>query len=332
MPKKKRKIRISKRYILIFALICLLLPVVLFPDRYVQSVAGGLNLYALSVLPALFPFFFFSKILAELNFGYDLGLTLRKPLKKCFNAPPVSGYILVMSMLCGYPIGAKLISDFYAQGMLSQSDAKSVAAFTSTSGPLFIVGTVGAGMLGDKTVGFVILLSHYLAALINGFLFRAKHKEDGSAPMLLPAAPKIRYDEMLSESMTSSILSVAIVGGYIAVFNLVLDLAFDLNIISALARLPALLGLNLRLSEGLAASFIEITKGCLILSQSGFGTTMVAPLCALGITFGGLSVTLQSMTYLAKCKISPAYYLFFKASQGIIAFLICLGLCFLIFN
>lgn len=303
----------------------MMLPVVIFPDKYVKSVAAGLNLYALSVLPALFPFFFFSKILAELNFGYDLGLTLRKPLKKAFNAPALSGYVLVMSMLCGYPIGAKLTSDFYERNLISFEEAKSICAFTSTSGPLFVVGTVGVGMLQNKIAGFVILLSHYLAALINGFIFRAKRSDS----VALPAVPKIQYDKMLSDSMTNSIISVAVVGGYIAVFNMILDLFFDVKIISLLAKPLTLIGVNVRLGEGLFASFVEITKGCLILSQSGFPLKIVAPLCCFGITFGGLSVTLQSLTFLTKIKISPAYYLLCKFTQGIISCVLCFGLSFL---
>ena len=317
-----KKIHLNARVILIVFVIALMLPVVIFPDKYVQSVAAGLNLYALSVLPALFPFFFFSKVLSELNFGYDIGLALRKPLKKLFNAPALSGYVLVMSMLCGYPIGAKLTSDFFETGLIDKREAKGMVAFTSTSGPLFIVGTVGVGMLANKTAGFIILISHYLSALLNGFIFRAKKSDSVS----LPAVPGIRTDRILSESMTSSIISVAIVGGYIAVFNMVLDLCFDLNIISFFARPMNLVGVDMRLGEGLAACFVEITKGCLLLSKSGFSLKIVAPLCTLGITFGGLSVTLQSMTFLSKCKISPVYYLAMKATQGILSFLICLGL------
>ncbi len=251
-----------------------------------------------------------------------MGLALKKPLKKLFNAPALSGYVLIMSMLCGYPVGAKLTADFYEQGLIDQTEARAISAFTSTSGPLFVVGTVGVGMLQSKSAGFIILISHYLAAILNGFIFRAKKSESVS----LPAIPQINYDKTLSNSMTSSIVSVAIVGGYIAVFNMILDLFFDIGLISVLARPLTLLGVNIRLGEGIFASVVEITKGSLLLSKSGFPLKTVAPLCALGITFGGLSITLQSLTFLAKCKISPVFYLLGKTVQGITAFFICWGL------
>lgn len=304
---------------LIFALLALTIPVVLFPDRYVSSVWNGFKLFALSVLPALFPFFFFTKILSGLNFGYDLGLVLKKPLGKVFRAPASSGYILAMSMLCGYPVGARLVSDFFEKGYLTEREAGSVSAFTSTSGPLFIVGTVGVGMLGNKTAGFIILISHYISALLNGIIFRPKE----TSSVTLPARPLICYDSLLSEGIYSALSSVAVVGGYVAIFNLVLDLFTDVGIISLLSAPMQWAGLGKTAAQGTASCLVEITKGCLLLSESGYPLSVTAPLCAFGITFGGMSVTLQSLTFLGKSKISPLFYLLTKFVQGITAFAIC---------
>lgn len=323
---KKIPLRISGRYLLIFAVLLLTVPVVIFPDRYVSSVWNGFKLFALSVLPALFPFFFFTKILSGLNFGYDLGLVLKKPLGKIFRAPASSGYILAMSMLCGYPVGAKLVADFCEKGYISAREAKAVSAFTSTSGPLFIVGTVGVGMLGNKTAGFIILISHYLSALLNGIIFRPKE----TSSVTLPARPLTDYNSLLSEGIYSALSSVAVVGGYVAIFNLVLDLFADIGIISLLSAPLQWLGLGKTAAQGTASSLVEITKGCLLLSESGYPLSITAPLCAFGITFGGLSVTLQSLTFLGKSKISPLYYLLTKSVQGVTAFIFCKALCLLL--
>ena len=98
-------------------------------------------------------------MLTELGFASDAGVIMKKPLQKVYHAPAISGYILIMSMLCGYPIGAKLISECHEQGFITEKEAKSVSAFTSTSGPLFIIGTVGVGMFENKTAGFILLIS-----------------------------------------------------------------------------------------------------------------------------------------------------------------------------
>lgn len=317
-----RSYKPSKRWLFIIAVLIVSTPILLFPDKYVISVLNGLELYVIKVLPALLPFMFFSMLLSELNFGYDLGKVLKKPLEKVFRAPPISGYIMTMSMLCGYPVGAKLLSDFYLSGCIDEKAAIKIMTFTSNSGPLFIIGTVGVGMLGDKMIGAIILLSHYLSSLLCGIFFRGKEIE-GKVFFI----PRPDYDNMLSKSIVGAVRSVLIVGGYVAIFNMVLDVAFDIGLIRILAKGLTYVGVDIRLGEGLFAGLVEITKGSLILSNSGLSMKKVAPLIAFVITSGGLSVTMQSVTYVAKCKISPVFYLVFKALQGTIAYLICLGIC-----
>lgn len=301
---------------------------IIYPEKYITSVANGLNLYALNVLPALFPFIFFSKILGELNFGYDLGIALNKPIKKLYNSPGISGYVLVMAMLSGYPIGAKVLADLYEKKHITSDEAKSISTFTSSSGPLFIVGTVGIIMLNNKLAGFVILISHYLGTIFNGFIYRPKTRKSTTAkPLFLPL---INTTNVMSESISSSIISVAIVGGYIAIFNMALDVITDFKIIDTLAKLFSFTKLNYNLSKGFFSSLVEITNGCLIMSKSGVSIKTLIPLLTFAITFGGLSVTLQSLTFLAKCKIKPAFYLLSKFTQAIISTIISLSICLLL--
>lgn len=296
----------------------LMLALVVFPERYIASVSYGLHLFALTVLPALFPFFFFSKILTAMDIASTLEKPLKRPMRFLFNAPPVGGYILVLSLLSGYPIGAKLTADCCKMGIITQEQAKNICAFTSTSGPLFIVGSVGASMLGNKTAGFVILLSHYLSALING-LIMAKRTSPNEKTLSAPQT-FVGYDNLLGDSITSGILSVAIVGGYIAIFSMLADVLYDFKILPFFSGIFKFIRVPAPLAEGIITSFVEITRGCQMLSKSGFPMRAVAPICCAVISFGGLSVTLQSMTFLSECKIKPLFYLKCKLSQGIVAF------------
>lgn len=294
-----------------------MLALVIFPDRYIASVSYGLQLFAVTVLPALFPFFFFSKILTSMDIASTLEKPLKRPMRFLFNAPPVGGYILVLSLLSGYPIGAKLVSDCYKMGIITEAQAKNISAFTSTSGPLFIVGSVGASMMGNKTAGFVILLSHYLSALVNGLIFV---KRDGGGKEL-SVPPKFTGDEnLLGDSITSGILSVAIVGGYIAIFSMLADVLYDFKILPFFSGILTFLKVPSSLADGIVTGLIEITRGCQMLSKSRISLRAVAPAVAALVSFGGLSVTLQSLTFLSQCKIKPLFYLRCKLSQGIITF------------
>ncbi|NLL56044.1 MAG: hypothetical protein GX242_02400 [Clostridiales bacterium] len=313
----------KSRHVFILITAFLMVMLIAFPEKYITSVANGLNLYALNVLPALFPFMFFSKVLGELNFGYDLGKAMNKPINKLYNVSGIGGYVLVMSMLSGYPVGAKVLADLYDKKQISTSEAKSISTFTSSSGPLFIVGTVGIVMLGNKLAGFIILISHYLGTILNGFVYNFKKKKTLS-PQLFP--PLFDSSKVMQDSITSSILSVLIVGGYIAIFNMALDIITDFGIIKLFVKLFSFTKIDYNLNTGFFSSFVEITKGCLIMSKSGVSINLIVPFCTFAITFGGLSVTLQSMTFLAKCKIKPAFYLLSKLTQALISMIIAIPL------
>ncbi|MFA6867173.1 MAG: hypothetical protein WCR54_06610 [Clostridia bacterium] len=300
---------------------------IFFPDKYLISISDGLTLYFVAVLPSLLPFFFFSKILCEYNFGFDIGKLMKKPLKKIYYAPSLSGYVLVMSMLSGYPVGAKLISDLYEKNLIDQKTAKAISTFTSTSGPLFILGTVGMSMLHSKLAGFIILVSHYLATLINGLIYRNKNND--LSINLIP--PPIDSTKILSKSMLNSIISVALVGGYIAIFNMVIDVLKDIQVIGFFAKSLTLLNINYDTALGFVSSIVEVTKGCSIMSNSPMHIAVLIPLCTFAITFGGLCITLQSLTFLSKCKIKPAFYLLSKFTQALISMFISGILCYLFF-
>ena len=214
----------------IAALIILLLmcAVLINPERYLSSVKDGVILFWAAVLPALFPFFFFTRMLTGLGFPETVGKFFEKPVKFLFHTPPISAYIFFMSVLSGYPIGAKLISEFYKNGVINTEESKKIIAFSSTSAPLFVIGTLGVFMLDNVSYGVIILLSHYLSAIITGLVFcnvrRLKATNIDVKPRVKPLP-----DNVIGDSINDSVLSVLSVGGLIAIFSLVIDVLYDLK-------------------------------------------------------------------------------------------------------
>ena len=321
------KKRIAVKHVLLkAALLFILIALVISPDKLMTSCYKGLLLFAINVLPALLPFFFFSKILTSLNFADDLGLFLGKPFKALYRVPPCSAYVFSMSVISGYPVGAKLIADLYKSGNVTVNDAKTMTAFCSTSGPMFILGSVGAAMLNNKALAVVIYLSHCLSALINGLLYRNKTVSNNVSPVTCTK----KIDSVLSESIYSSVISVLTVGAYVGIFYMLADLFVSTGIISFITK-PLNSFVPSALSSGIAEGLIEMTRGCFILSTSNLPVILIAPaLCGI-ITVGGLSVTLQSMTFLKEIGIKTSFYLLTKLTQTIIAVAISLILTLIFF-
>ena len=81
------------------------------------------------------------------------------------------------------------------------------------------------------------------------------------------------------------------------------------------------------LAKGFVFSLIEVTGGAKIMATSNCFYTL--PLLSFSVSFGGLSVILQSLAFLKKAKIKTAPVVFGKLLSAVISFIITvIVLCF----
>lgn len=64
----------------------------------------------------------------------------------------IGAYAFIMGIISGYPVGAKIVTEFRKNGDCSKAEAERLLAFTNNSGPLFIIGTIGISMFGDTLI------------------------------------------------------------------------------------------------------------------------------------------------------------------------------------
>lgn len=310
----------KKNIIASIAIAIVMLCIIIKPSTYITSAQNGIMLFAVSVLPALFPFFFFSKLLSIFKADVIVGSLLELPLRKIYNAPPCGGYIFIMSLMCGYPIGAKLINEYYKDGMIDTSDSLFLSSLASTTGPLFVLGTIGSLILNNHTAGIIILISHYLSALINGLIYRNPNKSSSISK------PK-ECSNTLYDSVYNSVISILIVGGYIIVFNLICDVILNIGIMDFII---SIIPINKVVIEGVLLSIIEVTRGSMIIGKSGIDLIQKTALICGAVTFGGLSIIIQSTTFLEIAGIKIHKFIFIKSTQCIIAYTIALILSMII--
>lgn len=303
--------------------------IVISPAIYAKECLLGIEMWARFVLPALFPFFFITKILTSFSLVTKFSNAISPIGEKLFHAPKVTPYIMLMSYISGYPLGAKLLSDFYDDGILSSEDVANVSILCSTSGIPFVLGSVGGLMLENQSVALVIYFSQILASIAIGFMFRKKtfaHKK-----IVAVSKPK-NIDNLLSESITSSIMSVLIVGGYIALFYVILKVFSMTNILNPLENALNKIFLPLEVGDignSLIKGVFEVTSGCKALSQLP-NKNIAGGLMSFLIGFGGLSINMQALTFLSHTKINKAKFLLKKVLQGILSAIIYCAIAFAI--
>ena len=300
----------------------LMIALIVNPTRYAQSVTDGLLMYVVSVLPSMLPFFFLSGLLTGTGVAGKLSrVHLTKPL---FHAPDEGLYVMLMSFLSGYPVGAKLTAEMYQNGVIDAVGAKKMIPFTSATGPMFVVGAVGSQILHDYRAGLCILAAHYLATVLNGFLYRGKRQKYGFCDNI---ASPVKMDKLLWETAYNTVVSLLVSCVYIVMFNMIADVLSDLGLMRWTSALLSHLGLTDAVGTAMAYGLTEMTRGCVMLSATGLPVATTAPLCCLLVSFGGFGVCLQSVAYLSKCHVNPLYYLLTKCTQAAIATGLCTLFC-----
>lgn len=313
---------------LIFSLLIFLIMLLILsnPTKYSKGTIDGLNLFITAVLPGLFPFMLLTKLLTELGFVFKLTKKFNKFSKVIFGTPGVSLYAFLMSILSGYPIGAKIISDLYEKKLISEVDAKKMSVFCTTSGPIFIIGAVGASMFGEYKVGIILYVSHILSSIIMGIFYNMLTKNKNysycSEPVFIEST---NTSNIFSNCVSQTINSIFTVGAYITIFYLISEICESLNIISFISSIVYFLlrpfGVTLSQCKSLVYGLLEVTRGCKSFAASSNNLSIA--LCSGIISFSGISIIMQSMAFFKNTKIKMHSFVFTKAVHMTLSSFLC---------
>lgn len=313
-------------------IIIAILLLVIHPEKYMQSIINGLNLFFCAVLPSLLPFLFLTKILSSIGATAKISKIFLPLTKKVFKVNSCAGFIMLSSYLCGYPIGAKLVGDFVKNGTLTEREALRIIPLVTTSGPIFVIGAVGAGMLGNTRLGLYIFLVHIISSLLTGYIFslfgRKKAQETHNKTTI------ISKPFSLEETTINTFTSVLMVAVYVSVFYMFIDMAYNLNILSFLSKIIDKFLVNFNLIENpstaISSGIIEMTRGVKELSFLNCPQIKLIVASSL-ISFSGISIILQSLAFLTPTKINPVYFVFIKLVQTLITVVTSILFCLIFF-
>jgi len=300
--------------IYIVSILLLIVILVIIPELSIKTFFNGILLWATKILPALLPFFILTKLLSYTSFTTTIGKFLSPITKKFFGVGGISGYVYIMSILSGYPLGAKLTSDLYQAKQITSKQAKTICSFTSTSGPLFILGTVGIGFFESKELGIIVLASHFLSAILNGLIYKNKEKKDNNV-CLTNNIP----DNFLNDAMTNSITSVMIVGGFIALFYMILSIANYLNLFKLPIFLLSKVGINANISNAILSGIVEVTTGISLLSRSNISFKLSCIITSFLVSFGGISIHAQAFCFMKNFEMKYKTFFIQKVTHAIIS-------------
>ncbi len=314
----KIKLKSNKIILLLLILVCFIF--VLSPKVYANCCLNALSVWAINVLPTLLPFFILTRLIVNLS-GTKPN-KLDKYFKNIYHTNN-SSMVYFLSILSGYPMGAKLICNMYELGRIDQTDAKKMLSFCSVSGPMFIVGTVGVGFLFSFKAGIIILISNIVASLINGLIYRGKKGKDLSFDYL----PQKRNSNLLYDCVYDAMISVLMVGAFIVLSFLIIEILINLKVLTHLSILISkIFNVDFNVVLSVLKGTIEITRGTLDLGKTCISLNAKLVIASGLVGFGGISVMLQSMGFLSKLKIRLTTMLLQKLTQAMLCIIISLAL------
>lgn len=301
-----------KKYIAPLLTAAFTLALVCSPDSALEAAAGAYKICENTVIPSLFPFFVCSNLLTMLNATEYLSRILKPVMRPIFGISENSALAVIMGIVSGYPIGAKTAAALKDGGMITKSEGEKLLAFCNNSGPLFILGAVGSGMLFDRQCGVVLYAAHILSAFTSALLMRRVKCEFAEKSRENPRSAQ-PFGTALTDSVSASMTSVYTISGFVIVSAILLKFIDSFGIFDFIS----VFGIKKEYAKCAVYGLIEPTNGCIAAAALKLGRLPKCMIISAIIGWSGISVHLQVSGIVKKSGLSTKYYFFGKLVSAV---------------
>lgn len=296
-----------------FVWLILIIAVLSHPDATFQYAYEGLYQWAVKMVPTLFPFMMISSIMVYSGADLELGRILSIPLKRIYKYSTYGLYAIFMGFFCGFPMGAKVVSELCENNKLSKEEAISLLGFCNNIGPAYFLGIIipilhACGY--QNTLPFLFGM-YGIPAIYGIFSSRRFTKLQSDNVLHKKAQTDITREHLsltncLKRACAENTQSLIMLGGYITftnAFRIFLDF-FHLS--DNVKRI--------------LSSFLEIMGGV----QTVYTSSLMPPYKILWIMtalcFSGISCLIQTSSFLEKVHLPLAAYIKNKIIITLISF------------
>ena len=275
------------------SVLCAACALLFYPAQAAAGAKRGIG-YCIDILiPSLFPFMALSVFVVKSGLSASLGRLAA----------------ILMSMVGGYPVGARAVAALCQEGEITPKEAARMLCFCVNSGPAFVLSVVGMGLLHNPQAGVILLVSQLSASLLLGGLcsIGVSRRRQGQA------IPSKRLDaaQALIGSASDAARSMLSMCCFVILFAVLLDL---LRVFVTSPTVSMLLSI-----------LLEVTGGCSDAAQQNL------PLWILSFTigWGGICVHFQILSSVSGIPIRMPRFMLFRLLHGLLAGGITFGLCML---
>lgn len=278
----------------------------LFSKPVAAGASEGIFLCLQILIPSLFIFLILSDFCVKTGILNFVLKPFGKLCEKLFHTDPNLGPLLFMSLICGYPVGAKLLRDLAQAQKISPQTAGRLLAFSVNAGPAFLIGSVSIPLFGSVSYGFVIFLSQIIAFFIVGILNAPHIKQSFQGGLLFQNDPSVQ----LVLSVKSAIGAMGNICAYVILFSGIIGLFESLPLFKDfLAYTPSL--------KCIFYGMLEISNGIFRLHNIPYQFFIAIFLSS----FCGICVHLQVFSIIRPAGISMKYFYLYRPIYILSSFL-----------
>ena len=282
---------------------------VLHPRESINGVTSGIRMCLNTLVPALFPFIFFSCIMVNSGIFQILGKLLSPVSKFLFFLPPSSSSVILLSMIGGFPVGARGIKDLFERNEINSEQAERMLLFCVNAGPAFILGVIGNSLIKNLEIASIILVSQILSSVIIASILGILAKvKIGKIYSSNNKVQKENFTESIIKSCESSSMSIIQMCTLVIIFNIFSIFLDNLQILSYCSRVLSYLKFPGEISDCFPQIIMEVTKSCKMISSYG----VFPSLLSFATSWGGLCVHFQVFSIMKNLKINYLKFFAFR--------------------
>ena len=289
----------------VLIILFLYLGIFINPSLIIESGISSINIFKTKLFPSIFPFFVLASLLLELGLATKISIKLNPLIRKIFHVEGNSSFIILVSLISGFPSGSKYIVESLKTKSISKDTANYLLTFTHFANPLFVLGTCGL-ILNSISLAYKILIIQILSNLILGIIIRPK--EIISSKITNNHQNK-SFLEALPKAINDAIKVLLFMLGSITFFMFFSKL------------LTTTLSLNLFFNT-ILTGLLDMTSGISLVNTIDTTNYIKGLLVLTFITFGSFSVHLQVLNNTKEVDIDYKYFFLGRIIQTSIASLL----------
>ncbi len=272
----------------------------LFSKECSKGAENGIRLCLATLVPSLFPFMVLASYITESGIAEKIGKHLSWITKPLFGLDGSFASAIILSLVGGYPVGAKSINSLYGKGVASESECKRASLFLVCSGPGFLINFVGTQIYGSEKIGLILFGSQCVSVFIIGFVlkFVYRNKSDNNSELEISINTPQKGDALV-KSVLDGVKGMFAICAFVVLFSAFTEIfcshITDKNIQPPFLILTEICGAITEVSKDLPIEVVAFSAG-----------------------FGGLCVHFQIFSALGDIKVNKLLFFFCRILQGFI--------------